>query len=270
MNFIKKIKIRFKKYRNEEIKEEKFGWSGIYDSWAEAEKYSIGYEGKHILEKCKKSLLKLKKGEAVFERDGVLFDKVQYNWVLLSFLQKSIIFNKGELNLLDFGGSLGSSYFQSKLFLEGVKTINWCIIEQDHFVTSGKHHFENKELKFFYTIEESAKIIKPNIILLSGVLQYIEKPYELLKELKQLSAQYIVIDRLSINETDKDIVSVQNVDPQFYATKLCNWFFSLPKLIDYMKNEYELVLIDHSYAENKITIDNTLQCDFKIVIFKKK
>ena len=61
-------------------------WTGNYTSWQEAKQHSSGYESSVILETVKNALLKVKNGEAVYERDSVLFDKIQYSFPLLSAL----------------------------------------------------------------------------------------------------------------------------------------------------------------------------------------
>src|SRR3989338_3876720 len=63
-----------------------YGLAGDYRSWKEAMAASTGYDNEIILEKTRTALLKVKKGEAVYERDSVLFDKVQYQWPLLAGL----------------------------------------------------------------------------------------------------------------------------------------------------------------------------------------
>ena len=75
------------------------GWFGNYDKWED-------------VEKVKASILKVKNGEAVYERDSVLFDEIHYSQPLLSAFDKSIIDNR--LHIVDFGGSLVSSYFKNR------------------------------------------------------------------------------------------------------------------------------------------------------------
>jgi len=81
------------------------------------------------------------------------------------------LLNSGALNVLDFGGFLGSSYYKCRGFLTGVKTLRWNIIEQEKFVDCGKEMFENSELSFYYSIEECLESEKPQVALLSSVLQ---------------------------------------------------------------------------------------------------
>ena len=126
----------------------KYGWFGNYSSWNEAQAQTTGYDTDLILNKVLIALLKVKNGEAVYERDSVNFDEIQYSWGTLSGLLLSSQANKGYLTVLDFGGSLGSGYFQNKNALKYVTNLKWNIIEQTHFVKSGKEHFSNHQLFF--------------------------------------------------------------------------------------------------------------------------
>ena len=79
-------------YRKIVPKKEKVGiWAGDFASWEEAQSNCSGYDSDIILEKCRNALLKVKNKEAVYERDSVLFDKIQYSWGLLAGIQKATI-----------------------------------------------------------------------------------------------------------------------------------------------------------------------------------
>ena len=106
-----------------------YGWHGNYFSWNEAKQKCSGYESQIILDKVKQSSLKVKEGLAAYERDSVIYSKVQYSFPLLSGLMWIAARNNGKLNVLDYGGSLGSSYFQNKRFLDSISGIHWCIVE---------------------------------------------------------------------------------------------------------------------------------------------
>jgi hypothetical protein len=82
INFLKEIipPILLKAYNNF------YSFTGSFSSWEEAVKKSTGFDSPSIVEKVKKSLLKVKNGEAVYERDSVLFDKIEYSWPLLASL----------------------------------------------------------------------------------------------------------------------------------------------------------------------------------------
>src|SRR5689334_19054505 len=83
----------------------RYGWSGHYKNWNEALRDSKGYEADEIIARVSSSVLKVKNGEAVYERDSVLFNKIQYDWPVLAALMWVASQKAGSLNVLDFGGS---------------------------------------------------------------------------------------------------------------------------------------------------------------------
>jgi putative methyltransferase (TIGR04325 family) len=92
-------------------------FTGDYKSWEDAQKNSTGYSSPEILEKTRAAVLKVKAGQAEFERDSVAFDRPQHEFPLLAGLLRAAAAANGCLSVLDFGGSLGSTYFQSRKFL---------------------------------------------------------------------------------------------------------------------------------------------------------
>jgi putative methyltransferase (TIGR04325 family) len=216
-------------------------WKGNYHSWDVAKKNSKGYDDTAILEKVKSALLKIKSGDAVYERDSVLFDKIEYSWPLLASLMWVAASSEGRLNVLDFGGSLGSSYFQNRILLSTLKHVQWNIVEQKHFVEAGKKYFEDENLKFYYDIESCINEKSPNSILFSSVIQYIEKPLELLKKIKSIGFEYIVFDRTGFVNSGKDRLTVQIVPSAIYPCSYPCWFFDRKKFYSFFEDKYEVI-----------------------------
>jgi putative methyltransferase (TIGR04325 family) len=77
--------------------------------------------------------------------------------------------------VLDFGGALGSHYFQNKEFLKPIKIKKWIVVEQERYVKVGKEKIADGVLDFARSIDE---IDHANILIASSVIQYLEKPYE--------------------------------------------------------------------------------------------
>jgi putative methyltransferase (TIGR04325 family) len=218
-----------------------YGWYGNFPTWAEAAKKCGGYDSFKILEKVKKSSLMVKNGSAVFERDSVLFENIEYSFPLLSGLLWIANQNNGKLNVLDFGGSLGSTYFQNKFFLDSQNEVNWCIVEQPGFVKTGKESFEDEKLHFFYSIEDCLNVYKIDVVILSSVLQYIEEPYSLLENIRLKGINYIIIDRTPFIEGN-DRITIQKVKPSIYSGSYPCWFFNEDKFLSTLTKEYELLL----------------------------
>jgi putative methyltransferase (TIGR04325 family) len=238
-----------------------FGWHGNFNSWSEAESKCTGYDSQAILSKVRSSLLKVKNGEAVFERDSILFKTAEYSYPLLCGLMWIAAKNKGKLNIIDFGGSLGSTFFQNKKFLNSLDEVNWCIVEQPGFVKAGLEDFASERLHFFSSIEECLEKFKIDVILLSSVLQYLEEPFTLLTRLKGLRIKNIIIDRSPLIDGN-DRITIQRVNPSIYKASYPCWFFNKEKFIGYLKPEYELIL-------DFVAIDKAnIRSEFKGFVFE--
>lgn len=216
-------------------------FKGEFTNWKEALNKATGYDDNSILEKCRAALLKVKNGEAVYERDSVLFDKIEFSWGLLAGLEKAAIENNNYLCVLDFGGSLGSSYFQNRSFLKSLSGVDWCIVEQPHFVDCGKKDFSGDQLHFFYTIEECLQQYKPTVLLLSSVLQYLDEPYKWLERLTQLKIKYIIIDRTAFTDQPPDLLTVQQVSKAIYEASYPIWVFYREHFISFFSQQYNLI-----------------------------
>lgn len=243
-------------------------WSGNYASWFEANSKCVGYDHQLILEKCSESLIKVKNGLAIYERDSVIFDEIQYSWGLISSLQKVALEHSSKLCVLDFGGSLGSSYYQNKNFLNLGEELSWCIVEQRNFVDRGKELFESDKLKFYYSVEDCVVHHKPNVLLLSSVLQYLEEPYKWLDRLLKLEIPYIIIDRTAFSDLNTDLLTIQNVPKFIYEASYPSWFFSKEKFVKVLKN-YEIILEFKSDFEVNTVINNNMAVYWQGFLLKR-
>ena len=240
-----------------------YGWHGNFSSWDKALKKCGGYNSPDILEKVRNSVMAVKNGEAIYERDSVLFYDREYSFPLLSGLMWIAAQNVGKLNVLDFGGSLGSSYFQNILFLDSLSEVNWCIVEQQGFVKTGGENFEDANLHFFYTIEECLKSYQINVVLLSSVLQYLEKPLELLDKINSTGISFLIIDRTPFIK-GKDRITIQKVNPKIYRGSYPCWFFNESEFRKHLNYSYELI------AEFSSLDMANIYSEFKGFILRKK
>lgn len=218
------------------------GYYGNYSSWQEAKEKCSGYENLLILNKVKNAVLAVKNGEALYERDSVVFHEYQCSWAVLSILLKSAIESGNRLSVLDFGGSLGSSYFQFRPMIPEHVEVNWNIVEQEHFVMEGKRTFEDRTLKFHTSIFNIPDLSGINVLLLSSVLPYVEEPMKLLAELLTLNIPYVVIDRTPCFEKHSQL-TMQIVPPYIYEASYPAWFLNKEELIRHLSQKYRVVSI---------------------------
>ena len=213
-------------------------------SWEDAHKKTAkGYSAEHILIKCRDSLLKVKNGEYPYERDSVLFSEKELFYPLLASLFYVSLKNNNRLNIIDFGGSLGSTYFQNREILKklGIK-INWNIIEQESFVKCGKEYFEDNELHFFNNIDELTNKEDISVCLFGSVLPYLKEPYNILETIRRHSIKHVIIDRtLFLNNGFEDELSIQRIPPEIYNASYPAWFLSSSKFLTFIDSAYNVV-----------------------------
>jgi putative methyltransferase (TIGR04325 family) len=198
-------------------------WQGDYPTWEAALTVSMGYSSENILEKVKASTLKVKTGEVAYERDSFIFNKIQYSWECLAGLMWVAARDGGRLDVLDFGGSLGSSYFQNRKFLAALKEVHWNVVEQPHFVDCGREHIQDDVLHFYSTISESLIERNPNVIL-SGVLSHIPDWLSLLQTILAKKIPTVVVDRTPFVLEGSERITVQTVPEWIYeATYPCRF-----------------------------------------------
>lgn len=228
------------KYKLKQLLRNRIGWSGDYKSWKEASKKCAGYDAQNILEKVKEATLKVKRGEAVWERDAVIFDRIEYSFPLLSALLWVASQSNQRLSVLDFGGSLGSSYFQNRNFLNAVET-SWTIVEQKQFVDAGRESIADSVLHFEPTMQSAVSAYKPNLFLISCCLQYIEKPFDLIDEILDLKIPYLILDNTPFNFEERNRITIQKVPPAIYEASYPCWFLDYASVLARFKKSYEVV-----------------------------
>jgi putative methyltransferase (TIGR04325 family) len=219
----------------------KYGWKGNYKNYEEAQKKCKGYDQDQILNRIIETTLQVKNNEIAYERDGIAYDTLHMNFPLLKSLLYIASGNDNELTVIDFGGSLGTTYYQNLPYLKHLKKLRWCIIEQPKFVAAGKKDFENEHVKFYNTIEECMAENTPQLVLICNVLQYLEDPYQLLGDIKNTGIPYLLLDFVGYNNKNQDRMTIQHVPPVFYgieASYPC-CFFSRAKVEDKLSEGYE-------------------------------
>lgn len=265
-----RLKKLFKGLSKLKPKKKKLAWHGNYKTWEDAVADCATFNYHDALEKVKSSVLRVKSGQFPYERDSVLFDKIEYSWPLLTGLMWIAAQNKNKLSVLDFGGSLGSTYYQNRDFLSTLDELAWSIVEQENFVKEGQEHFANKHLHFFFNIEECIHQSNPHVLLLSSVLQYLEKPFNHIHELVSKSFPYIIIDRTSIIHEKEDILTVQEVPKEIYEASIPCWFFSEEKLLNAFLDKYELIADFPAFTQNNFKLEHGVQSYEKGYILKFK
>jgi putative methyltransferase (TIGR04325 family) len=186
-------------------------FSGDYPLWNDALADASGYDSPTIINRVVEATRRVVQGEAVFERDSVLFDHIEYSWPLLASLLQ-VALERGSLRVIDFGGSLGTTWRQNREYLSRVRSIpvTWHVVEQESFVSVGRAEFETAQLRFQHSIGE-ASAHGVDVVLFASSLCYVSDPERFLHEAAETDARYLIVDRLPVVPGNRDRIALQTV-----------------------------------------------------------
>jgi putative methyltransferase (TIGR04325 family) len=201
---------------------------GDYASWAAARAASKGYDDAAIVTRAREAALKVRRGEAAMDRDGVAFERPEYAFAVIAALQRAV--RDGALRVLDFGGALGGSYRQFLAFGAAVPRLDWRVVEQPGMAAAGREGYADASLRFFDSTAGALRDGPPDVVLLSSVLQYLPEPYRVLEELGAIPGATLVLDRTPCDEGARDLLCVQTVPPSIYPASYPCWIFSRARL----------------------------------------
>lgn len=173
-----------------------YGFFGDYPDWPSAAAESTPYD------------LDLRVTERFVEetRKGLRETGLNAAVVLAALLAQG-----GRANVLDFGGGLGVGYFRvSPIVPDAIAS--WRVIEKAHVADHGNHHFRDDKLSFWRSLPEATNQWLPDIVIASGVLEYLPDRYDVLVELASLNPDKIIVDRSPIGE--KERFMIQRASPQ--------------------------------------------------------
>lgn len=216
-------------------------WSGDFATWAEASARSRGYAAPTILAKVASATRRVRDGRAAYERDGCVFPLPADNGPVWQALERAAQSRKARLSVLDFGGSLGSVYWQHRRRFTELKEVRWTVVEQPNFVRIGRTEFSDATLRFAESMAEACADSTPDVLLLSSVLPYLEDPYAALREAASRGFSWVVIDRTGLVDRSQDRITVQHVPRSIYPASYPCRFFNRDRLLAPFSADYTLV-----------------------------
>lgn len=234
-------------------------YSGNYSNWDEVAQKCRGYDDEAIFEKVKRAALEVVAGRACYEQDSWLFYTRKYNYPLISYINYFFLLN-GHLQkrIVDWGGSLGSTYYQNREFWNRQQiNYQWIVVEQPHFVEFGKEKISDSFLSFMHINE--IEVNNNDIVLMSSVLQYIPDYKDVLKQILDMQPLGVILERTPVGKRERIVMEkikepIYNAD--YPARLLCE-----DDLVSYIeKFGYELL------DDWKSQVDSDIELDRKSVV----
>jgi putative methyltransferase (TIGR04325 family) len=226
-------------------------FEGPMSSWEEAIAHSDGWDASVITEKILASALKVRDGIAEFQQDTVIRDKILYSTTIVAFLLLALALSrqKGRLDIMDFGGSLGTNYFQYRKIIKQLHEtpFKWNVIELPAIAQLGLRHFANANLNFFESLDHAINELGqlPDAFLFTGSLQYVAEPLSLIDKVISSGAKLLAFDRLLVAPTEEHAIFIQRPDPEiFYPSTYPVWCFSKDRFIEHLMSK-RFILVEH-------------------------
>ncbi|MCA9039652.1 MAG: methyltransferase, TIGR04325 family [Planctomycetaceae bacterium] len=225
--------LRWRRRRNPNL----IRFTGNYADFATAKAASSGYDAELIQSRVIDAQRQVRAGKGLFAQDGVVIESAPPPLRLLAVLYQ-IAFEKGNhsVSVLDFGGALGSTYDRCRAVAPPQLHFEWNVVEQPALVEAGQNEFSTDELHFHRSIDERLQTGPVDLLLLSGVLPYLEEPFTLFQQIVETKIPWIVIDRTPLLFEGKNRLTVQQVPASIYGTPKSYpaWFLDHDQLCDFL------------------------------------
>ena len=241
-------------------------YAGPYPSWQSAADDAIGYDDLGIVDRVAHATREVVAGRAAFERDSVLLDECQPPFHLVAPMLRVAMERGGRLSVLDYGGSLGSTYRWCRPHI-GEIPLQWNVVEQRQFVAVGKSEFETEELRFYNSTAEIRGGI--DAVLFSSVLQYLEDPCQAIRSADFDGVEVLILDRTPFCGGAVDHVCVQHVPTKIYRASYPLWIFSYAKMLERLSPRWRLVG-EFVCPEDVAITSGGMSFEFKGLILRKK
>jgi len=224
----------------------------IYTSYAAALEHCITKEGYEDNDVVKTVFEKTKIFKEQINNASPIYLNSTEAFAFLGFLRLT---GNTALNIIDLGGACGLYYLYYKQLVKMSTDMKWFVVETTQMCRYGKT-LENHELQFRDDFERTLEEVKMvDLLLCSGTLQCVERPYELLELMAESNAEFILFNRLGLTEGDTDVITthVSNLSD--------NGIGVLPKGFTDKKVEYPFSFIQ------KAKFDTIMQAnyDYKII-----
>lgn len=174
---------------------------------------------------------------------------------LVGALRRAALDSAGTLAVVDFGGGLGSTWWQHRTLLDEFR-VTWRVVERPQLVEAGRREFSDTVLSFFPTLAEAVAAGPTQVILLSSVLPYLQDPYALLREVVDCRKPHLIVDRTPFFVGNRDRVVVQSAPREIGGGRYPCRLFNRDGLLAAVQTDYELAdewPVPFDQADDRVT-----------------
>ncbi|HYH23297.1 MAG TPA: methyltransferase, TIGR04325 family [Azospirillum sp.] len=197
-------------------------FSGLYPDHAAASVGTRSYDDERVV-------AKLVDAQSRFQWDGVLPPLLQQlTAALLAGTIRAGGFG-GQLRVCDFGGGLGGARTVLSMILGEAIDLDWDVVETPALARAGNARFAGPGLRFHDSLD-ALEDRGHDVIIVSGVLQYLPDPQETFARLARRPHHHMVMNRFPVRQaaggTPADVCTIQDLGLLQAGVTVPHWCFS--------------------------------------------
>ena len=204
------------------------------DTWADAVRTAYGYQDPGVITSALSA-----HGEV---HDHKLATHVDARTLQIAAALSKLCTNWSSdltVRILDIGGADGRHERLIRPLLHGLN-FEWTVLETAGMVENlGRLPADTNRLTWITDI--SQYVGSADVVLMSSVLQYVEKPYELLEEASK-RGRFLLINRLPLIDSDDDVPTVQHLRMYGHRGSYPAWFLSRRRLLGCVEELGEVLM----------------------------
>ena len=177
------------------------------DSWETAERKSVGYESTDVLTPLMQGAMETRVSLADSNLATTRYQQIAT--AMLFCISETRLQNGKPLSILDFGGGSGDYFYLFQKFVPNIE-FDWTVVETPALAQAmqTKYGGENQRVRWVHSLEMTDD--KYDFVLCSGVLQYVERPFEILEAIVKKS-EFVVLNRIPLTNSSENFVALQRI-----------------------------------------------------------
>jgi putative methyltransferase (TIGR04325 family) len=199
-------------------------WEGVNRNFTEVTIVGQGFDGETWIGNSLKKIIKMSEEVA---GEGVLLPPASnYRECLLPLIAAMNYNDYGTVRILDFGGGIGFTYYQTIHALTHTEGIEYHIVERESVCEAGKKFFRTKKPKPIFLTKLPVTPDKYDIIHLGSSIHYVEEWKQLLAKLCELSLKYLLL----VDVPAGNIPTFATAQ-YYYGSRVPVWFFDIEEIL---------------------------------------
>lgn len=221
-------------------------WEGVYSNFQDVPEIGPGFRGGKWIENSLKKIYALRE---IAEKENIIPEVTRYRESILPVVASMAYNEKGEIKILDFGGSLGFTYYQVIQSLPSAENFEFHIVENEAVCEAGREFFKQNEKIIFYSdLPNSNK--RFDIIHMSSSIHYVEKWQDIIARMRLYQPRYILFTDLLAGNIPT-YASIQN----YYGSKIPVWFLNVDEVIKTMESQQFKIIFKATYISKILGLE---------------